>query len=159
MGRCSHPSDDPSTAVRRRVAGGFAMVVASDERQDELLAAVRRLEPGDLVRLAGLWAGVEAGAIDPQRQQRRNAARLAIRVLGRREDRAVSRSRAAAAARAVADVMANGRGLTGPVADAAFAVLDALDAIAYAERLAPIAYAELLLPWEQLTLELRTARP
>jgi hypothetical protein len=134
------------------------VVIAGSAAQEELLAAVRALEPQQLVRLAGLWAGVEAGAIDPQRQRRRNAARLAIRVLGRREDRAVSRSRANAAARAVADVMANGGGFPGPAADAAFAVLDALDALAYAERLAPIAYAELLLPWEQLMLELRAAR-
>ena len=139
------------------------MVIARSVAQEELLAAVRALEPQQLVRLAGLWAGVEAGAIDPQRQHRRNAARMAIRVLGRREDRAISRRRADDAAQAVAEVMANGRGtsgnrLPGPGADAAFAVLAALDAIAYAERLTPIAYAELLLPWEQLMLELGAAR-
>jgi hypothetical protein len=47
-----------------------------------------------------------------------------------------------------------GPALSGPVADAAFAVTDALDAIAHAEQLAPVAYRELLLPWRQLMAEL-----
>ncbi len=134
------------------------MVMADKPAQDDLLAAVRALEPQHLARLAGLWAGVEAGMIDPDRQRRRNAARLAIRYFARREDRATARSRAAAAARAVSDVMAGGGALPGPVADAAFAVLDALDALAHAEHLTPLAYSELLLPWEQLMAELGRAR-
>jgi hypothetical protein len=133
------------------------MVVGSDERQAELLAAVRRLEPGHLVRLAGLWAGVSQGALDADRQRRRNAARLALRYVARREDRIVARSRTAAAAAAVATAMAtNGTTLRGPMADAAFAVTDALDAIAHAGRLTPIAYEELLRPWRELTAELRS---
>jgi hypothetical protein len=134
------------------------MVMADRPAQEDLLAAVRALEPQHLARLAGLWAGVEAGMIDPDRQRRRNAARLAVRYFARREDRAVARSRAAAAARAVSEVMAGGGSLPGPVADAAFAVLDALDALAYAEHLTPLAYSELILPWEQLMVELRSAR-
>jgi ribulose-5-phosphate 4-epimerase/fuculose-1-phosphate aldolase len=135
------------------------MVVASDERQDELLAAVRRLEPGQLMRLAGLWAGVSQGALDADRQRRRNAARLALRYVTRREDRILARRRTAAAVAAVATVMAgHGSTLRGPLADAAFAVTDALDAIAHAERLAPIAYEELLRPWRELTEELRSGR-
>jgi hypothetical protein len=132
------------------------MVAASYERQDELLATVRRLEPGHLVRLAGLWAGVSQGALDADRQRRRNAARLALRYVTRREDRVVARSRTAAAAAAVGTVIAaQGTTLRGPLADAAFAVTDALDAIAHAEHLTPVAYDELLRPWRELMTELR----
>lgn len=132
-----------------------AMVLRTESAQDELLAAVRALRPRDLVRLAGLWAGVDAGTLDPGRQGRRNAARVAVRYVTRREERAAVRQRAGAAARAVAEVMAGGSGaLSGPAADAAFAITDALDAIAHADRLAPVAYRELLLPWHQLVAEL-----
>jgi hypothetical protein len=131
------------------------MAIRADSAQDELLAAVRALQPRHLVRLAGLWAGVAAGTLDPERQGRRNAARVAVRYVTRREDRAAARMRADAAARAVAEVMATGTSsLSGPAADAAFAVTDALDAIAHAERLAPVAYRELLLPWRELRVEL-----
>jgi hypothetical protein len=131
------------------------MVIRTDSPQEELLAAVRALQPRHLVRLAGLWAGVDAGALDPERQGRRNAARVAVRYVTRREDRATARLRAEAAARVVAEVMATGSTrLSGPAADAAFAITDALDAIAHAERLAPIAYRELLLPWRELSAEL-----
>lgn len=134
------------------------MVLRTESAQDELLAAVRALRPRDLVRLAGLWAGVDAGTLDRERQGRRNAARVAVRYVTRREDRVAVRRRAEAAARAVAEVMAAGGApmLSGPAADAAFAVTDALDAIAHADRLAPVAYRELLLPWRQLAAELDT---
>jgi hypothetical protein len=131
------------------------VVIRVETQQDELLSAVRALRPRHLVRLAGLWAGVDAGALDPARQGRRNAARVAVRYVTRREDRAEARLRAEAAARAVAEVMASGTtALSGPAADAAFAITDALDAIAYADQLAPIAYRELLLPWRELSVEL-----
>jgi hypothetical protein len=131
------------------------MVVALDKRQAELLEAVRRLEPHHLVRLAGLWAGVSAGILDADRQQRRNAARLAVRYVSRREDRPAVRRRGAAAAAAVGSVMGAASGsLRGPVADAAFAVTDALDAIAHADRLTPVAYDELLRPWRELMAEI-----
>lgn len=131
------------------------MVVRVDTQQDELLAAVREMRPRHLVRLAGLWAGVDAGVLDPGRQGRRNAARVAVRYVTRREDRAAARLRAEAAARSVSEVMATGTSaLSGPAADAAFAITDALDAIAHADRLAPIAYRELLLPWRELMSEL-----
>jgi hypothetical protein len=131
------------------------MAIATDERQAELLASVRRLEPRHLVRLAGLWAGVSHGALDADRQHRRNAARLALRYVSRREDRSAARRRAAAAAEAVSAVMANGgAGTRTPGADAAFALTDALDAMAHAERLTAAAYEELLLPWRELMAEL-----
>jgi hypothetical protein len=134
------------------------MVIASDERQAELLAAVRRLQPHHLVRLAGLWAGVSHGSLDARRQYRRNAARLALRYVTRREDRAVSRGRALAAAAAVTAVAGTDVSrLTGPMADAAFALTDALDALAHADRLTVAAYDELLNPWRQLLAELATA--
>jgi hypothetical protein len=53
---------------------------------------------------------------------------------------------------------AQGSTLRGPLADAAFAVTDALDAIAHAGRLTPIAYEELLRPWRELTDELWSGR-
>jgi hypothetical protein len=135
------------------------MVIASDERQAELLAAVRRLEPRDLVRLAGLWAGVSQGALDADRQYRRNAAGLALRYVSRREDRSVSRRRSASAAEAVSAVMAgDGAGSRTPGADAVFALTDALDAMAHADRLTTAAYEELLLPWRELMAELAAGR-
>jgi hypothetical protein len=136
------------------------VVVAAEERQQELLAAVRRLEPRHLVRLAGLWAGVSFGTLDARRQHRRNAARLAVRYVTRREDRARTRERSAAAALAVSSVIIGGRNgteLRGPVADAAFAVTDALDAIAHADRLTVDAYQELLRPWLDLMDEIRSS--
>ncbi|HEX6128303.1 MAG TPA: hypothetical protein VF071_04695 [Candidatus Limnocylindria bacterium] len=131
------------------------MAIATDERQAELLATVRRLEPRHLVRLAGLWAGVSHGALDAERQHRRNAARLALRYVSRREDRAAARRRSAAAAEAVSAVMAgDGATMRTPVADAVFALTDALDAEAHAERLTTAAYEELLRPWRELMAEL-----
>jgi hypothetical protein len=131
------------------------MVIASDERQAELLAAVGRLEPRHLVRLAGLWAGVSNGALDADRQHRRNAARLALRFVSRREDRAAARHRTAAAVTAVSSVMAgHGPSMRAPMADAVFALTDALDALAHAGRLTTAAYEELLRPWRELMAEL-----
>ncbi len=131
------------------------MVIASDERQAELLAAVRRMQPRHLVRLAGLWAGVSHGALDASRQHRRNAARLALRYVTRREDRSLGRTRAQAAAGAVGAVAGSGSArLSGPMADAAFALTDALDALAHGDRLTPAAYEELLQPWRQLLAEI-----
>jgi hypothetical protein len=133
------------------------MVIASDERQAELLAAVRRMEPRHLVRLAGLWAGVAQGTLDRDRQHRRNAARLALRYVSRREERSLGRGRALAAAAAVCAVAGTKPGsLAGPMADAAFALTDALDALAHRDRLTPAAYEELLQPWRQLLAEIAT---
>lgn len=131
------------------------MMIASDERQAELLDAVLRLAPRHLVRLAGLWAGVSHGALDADRQHRRNAARLALRYVSRREDRSAARRRALAAADAVRSVVGRDAArLHGPMADAAFALTDALDAEAHAHSLTPAAYDELLQPWRQLLGEL-----
>lgn len=134
------------------------MVIRAETQSDELIAAVRGMRPRHLVRLAGLWAGVDAGVLDPERQGRRNAARVAVRYVTRREDRIEARRRAESAARVVAEVMATGSTrLSGPAADAAFAITDALDAIAHADSLAPIAYRELILPWRELMAELAEA--
>lgn len=134
-------------------------LASSEDKLEELLERVRRLEPRQLMRLAGLWAGVSHGELDPHRQRRRNAARLALRYVSRQEGRAAPRARSVMAAMAVAEAMAsNGADaplrLRGPAADAAFAVADALDALANARRLAPIAYEELMRPWTELMAEL-----
>jgi hypothetical protein len=42
------------------------------------------------------------------------------------------------------------------MADAAFALTDALDALAHRDRLTPAAYEELLQPWSQLLAEVAT---
>ena len=131
----------------------------SEDQAEALLERVRHLEPRQLVRLAGLWAGVSHGELDAHRQRRRNAARLALRYVSRTEGRAAPRARSVLAAAAVADALSSDGSeahvrLRGPAADAAFAVADALDALANARRLAPIAYEELLRPWNELMTEL-----
>lgn len=137
-------------------------LATSEEQAQALLDAVRRMPPRQLMRLAGMWAGVSSGELDPFRQRRRNAARLALRYLARRENASEPRARSVAAAMAVAEALtADGSQamahLRGPAADAAFAVADALDALAYADRLAPVAYDELLRPWKDLMRELGAA--
>jgi len=130
-------------------------VSSSEERTEALLATVRSFGPRDLLRLAGLWAGVSYGSLDPHRQRRRNGARAALRYLADEDGRHAFDARTAVAAAAVAEALATGgeraaASLRGPAADATFAVADALDALAYADRLSRVAYDELMRPWEEL---------
>lgn len=130
-------------------------VSSSEERAEALLATVRSLGPRDLLRLAGLWAGVAYGSLDPHRQRRRNGARAALRYLADEDGGHSFDARSADAAAAVADVLASGGpqatlSLRGPASDATCAVADALDALAYSDRLARVAYDELMRPWVEL---------
>jgi hypothetical protein len=135
------------------------LTVASTEEQAEvLLARARRLNPPEILRLAGLWAGVSYGMLDPHRQRRRNGARIALRYLNGVTGGLGVDARSGAAAAAVAEALdAESRHaalrLRGPAADAAFAIADALDALANAERLSRVAYEELLRPWNELMKE------
>lgn len=135
------------------------MAVASVEEQAQaLLETVRHLSPSQLLRLAGLWAGVSHGTLDPHRQRRRNGARTALRYLSDEDRRIGVTGVSGAAAAAVAEALANeavstSLSLRGPAADAAFAIADALDALANRRRLSRIAYEELMRPWNELMKE------
>lgn len=125
---------------------------------EALLARARRLTPPQILRLAGLWAGVSYGALDPHRQRRRNGARLALRYLHDEDGGRGVSERSAAAAAAIAEALApeslhGSLSLRGPAADAAFAVADALDALANERRLARVAFDELMRPWNELLQE------
>jgi hypothetical protein len=133
-------------------------IARSEEQAEALLAKARRLTPPQMLRLAGLWAGVSYGALDPHRQRRRNGARVALRYLGDEDDGRGVSARSAAAAAAIAEALApesiqGSLSLRGPAADAAFAVADALDALANRRRLARVAFDELMRPWEELMKE------
>jgi hypothetical protein len=130
-------------------------VAAFDEQAEALLETVRRLSPPQLLRLAGLWAGVSYGSLDPHRQRRRNGARIALRYLADEDRDREQDGRSAAAAAAVlqafgGDGTRGARSLRGPAADATFAVADALDALAYGDRLTSVAFEELMRPWNEL---------
>lgn len=135
------------------------MAIASNQEQAEaLLARACRLTPPQMLRLAGLWAGVSYGALDPHRQRRRNGARLALRYLNDEDGGRGVNARSAAAAAAIAEALApesihGSLSLRGPAADAAFAVADALDALANQRRLARVAFDELMSPWNELMSE------
>jgi len=135
------------------------LAIASMEEQAEaLLARARRLNPPQILRLAGLWAGVSYGALDPHRQRRRNGARVALRYLNDEDGSRGVNARSAAAAAAIAEALApeslhGSLSLRGPAADAAFAVADALDALANQRRLARVAFDELMRPWNELMKE------
>jgi len=137
------------------------MAVASSEEQVQaILETARRLHPRHLLRLAGLWAGVSYGTLDPHRQRRRNGARIALRYLNDEDRDHLPDGRVAAAAAAVTAALAAAepdaqRSLRGPAADATFAVADALDAIVYGDRLSRVAFEELMRPWNELLGELQ----
>lgn len=134
------------------------VVASSEERAEALLARARTLTPPQILRLAGHWAGVSYGTLDPHRQRRRNGARIALRYLSNEDGGRGVSARAATAAAAIAealapDAMGASLSLRGPAADAAFAVADALDALANRRRLARVAFDELMRPWKELMKE------
>lgn len=133
-------------------------VASSEERAEALLAKARALTPPQILRLAGHWAGVSYGTLDPHRQRRRNGARVALSYLGNEDRRNGVSARSDAAAAAIATALAanpigSSLSLRGPAADATFAVADALDALAHRGRLSRVAYDELMRPWRQLMEE------
>jgi hypothetical protein len=139
--------------------GRSVITAAADHDATALLARVRELKPGELLRLATLWAGIRDGSLDPGRQRRRSAARIALRLATRTSDAPSSSIDSERAVAAVREVLAgplagSSIALRGPAADAAWAVADALDAIRHRDRLTVIAHEELLRPWRELLAEL-----
>jgi hypothetical protein len=158
--------NDPSSlkanacGSRDHDGGEFVITTSADSEQEALLDRVRRLEPRQILRLGGLWAGVHDGQIDADRQRDRRAAGTAVRVLTRDSAAATpdgeSMRAAAAAVRDALGLMdgAASVALRGAFADATFAITDALDAIRLRTRLSSQAFDELVRPWQTMLAEI-----
>lgn len=136
------------------------ITTSTDSEQKALLDRVRRLQPRQILRLGGLWAGVHDGQIDAERQRHRRATGTAVRVLTRDSaDGTPDGESMRAAAAAVGDALglvdvSPSVALRGAFADATFAITDALDAIRLRTRLSSLAFDELVRPWQAMLAEI-----